>query len=247
MDLIEFSIITVCFNSSKTITNTFESILNQSYKNFEYIVVDGRSSDRTIEIIKNYENRFREAGIQYVWSSEPDHGIYDAMNKGIKRASGQIIGILNSDDTYTNHALMDIHNAAKENLKIDIYHGLLKYLNNGTIVMIRGSGAEQLEKNMIEHPACFIRRDVYNRYGLFDCKYHYVADYELLLRYKRNGCKFQLVETVISNFDENGVGNSTKSRKELLKLKKNLGIISKLEYTLRRIKMLLTEKRTKKG
>ena len=94
------SIITVCFNSSKTIRQTIESVLNQTYTNIEYILVDGKSTDNTVAIIEEYAPQFTAKGIVYRWVSEPDAGIYDAMNKGIKLATGEWIGIINSDDWY---------------------------------------------------------------------------------------------------------------------------------------------------
>lgn len=236
-----FSIITVCFNSSKTIINTFESLLRQTYKNFEYIVIDGGSSDGTVDMIKEYENKFQEIGVKFTWISENDNGIYDAMNKGIKIASGMLVGILNSDDTYTDSALYDIFKAYSENKQYDVYHGLLRYLNNENIVMVRGSNSEKLYKHMIEHPACFVKLDVYIKYGVFNSKYRFVADYEFLLRLKKAGCKFLLVESIVSNFDENGMGNSFCSRHELVKLRKEYHLIGYLGYLYNLFKLYAIE------
>lgn len=241
MNTSTFSIITVCFNSSKTIINTFESLLAQTYKNFEYIVIDGESSDGTVDLIKEYEKKFQAIGVRFTWMSERDNGIYDAMNKGIKLASGALVGILNSDDTYTNSSLMDIYNAYSENKQYDVYHGLLRYLSNGSTVMIRGCNSDVLYRHMIEHPACFVKLDVYEKYGLFNCGYHFVADYEFLLRLKRAGCKFLLVESIVSNFDENGAGNSFASKRELIKLKKKCHLIGNLGYLFNLLKIYTIE------
>lgn len=224
-----FSIITVCFNSSKTIKNTFESVLNQSYNNFEYIIIDGNSTDGTIDIIKEYENLFNKKGIKFTWKSEPDNGIYDAMNKGIRLSTGVLIGILNSDDTFETNALFNINQSYIKNPNYDVYHGMLKYINNGVTTMIRGSNSNILEKNMIEHPACFVKLQVYRMYGEFSLEYKFVSDYEFLLRIKRAGCKFLLIDSIISNFDENGAGNSYYSRMELIKLKKKYKIVNNIE------------------
>jgi len=94
------SIITVCFNSENTIKDTIESVLNQTYKNIEYLIIDGKSSDETLNIIKSFEEKFNNSKITFKWISEADKGIYDAMNKGLKMANGELIGILNSDDWY---------------------------------------------------------------------------------------------------------------------------------------------------
>lgn len=236
-----FSIVTVSYNSEKTIRNTIESVLNQSYDNIEYIIIDGKSSDKTVDIIKEYDEKFKQKNYKYKWISENDNGIYDAMNKGISMATGEIIGIINSDDTYNEHAVQDIYDESIKYPEYDVYHGLLKYLNKDKVVMIRASNSDILEKNMIEHPACFVRKDLYDKYGLFNCKYKFVADYELLLRLKRNGAKFKLVESIISNFDENGSGNSFKSRYELLKLKKDYKMIGHVEGIYRVFKLYARE------
>lgn len=242
-----FSVITVCFNSRKTIINTFESLLHQNYKNFEYIVIDGGSSDGTVDLIQEYKKRFEAIHVKFTWVSERDNGIYDAMNKGIKIATGTLIGILNSDDTYTESSLMDIYNAYCANKHYDVYHGLLRYLNNGSTIMIRGTNSEVLYKHMMEHPACFVKLDTYKKYGLFNCRYRFVADYEFLLRLKRARCKFLLVESIVSNFDENGTGNSFASRYELIKLRKDCNLIGYLGYLYNLLKLYATEVKSRMG
>ncbi|MCX5774208.1 MAG: glycosyltransferase, partial [Fusobacteria bacterium] len=105
----KISIITACYNSAKTITDTFNSILKQKYYNIEYIVIDGSSKDETVSIIQEYSSKFLNRGIEFKWISEKDSGIYDAMNKGIALATGEVIGIINSDDYYMeNNILEDI-------------------------------------------------------------------------------------------------------------------------------------------
>lgn len=106
--MIKISIITVCFNSEKTIKDTIESVLNQTYPNIEYIIIDGNSVDKTIDIIKSYESSFEQKGISIHWISETDNGIYSAMNKGFALSNGELIGILNSDDWYSREAVSKI-------------------------------------------------------------------------------------------------------------------------------------------
>ena len=105
MNKLKVSIITVCRNSEKTIAQTIESVLNQSYDHVEYILIDGNSTDHTVDVIHSYEERFLQKGYSYFYQSEPDEGIYDAMNKGIKMASGQLVGLINSDDWYEPTAI----------------------------------------------------------------------------------------------------------------------------------------------
>lgn len=117
----KISIITVAYNSSETIRNTIESVLSQTYPNIEYIVIDGFSTDNTIDIAKEYEFNFEG---RLKWLSEPDQGLYDAMNKGIEMATGDIIGILNSDDTFYNNTVLSVGSVAVKNLEAySIYQG----------------------------------------------------------------------------------------------------------------------------
>src|SRR5690242_18447201 len=129
----KISIVTVCFNSAKTIADTIESVLNQDYKPHEYILVDGASTDRTVQIIKTYEDVFRERGISYLYISEPDRGIYDAMNKGIAMATGELIGIVNSDDWYEKDALNLISSRYEStaNRSKTVFYGIIRLWLDG--------------------------------------------------------------------------------------------------------------------
>src|SRR5690606_12044873 len=176
------SIITVSFNSSETIENTILGTLNQTYDNLEYIIVDGASSDKTLDIIKKYEGSFKEKNIFYKYISEPDKGIYDAMNKGIRMCSGELIGIINSDDWYEANAVENIVVTYLDNKDVDIFHGLLRYISyDGQLDSISGHHSRLLHRTMIEHPTCFVKSECYLRIGLFDSNYRSAADYEWML------------------------------------------------------------------
>ena len=231
------SVITVCYNSKNTIERTFKSILNQTYPNIEYIVVDGKSTDGTIELIKEYEKYFQKRNITFKWISEPDKGIYDAMNKGLTMATGELIGIINSDDYYENSALEIVATEYLKDSSYDVYHGLLKYYNSGKLSMIKGEDSSVLPKHMIEHPTCFLKKKTYEKYGYFNCKYKYVADYELLCRIKKNGGKFKLIDKVIANFFDGGAGDCLESVIEALKFRMEYGFIDKKIYLLTYIKL----------
>lgn len=126
----KITIITVCYNSGNTIARTIESVLAQDYDDIEYLIVDGVSSDNTVAIADSYRARFSEKGISYVVKSEPDEGIYDAMNKGVVAASGDIIGILNSDDCYAWHDILSTVAQAFEENRTDTLYGNLLYVKD---------------------------------------------------------------------------------------------------------------------
>lgn len=175
----KITIITVCYNSEKTIEKTILSVLSQNIDNFEYIIVDGLSKDNTMNIINKYKNK------NIISISEKDNGIYDAMNKGIKLATGDIIGILNSDDVYAyNNVLFDVKRMF-ENDNIECCYGNIIYIKNNKPYRYWRSGNPRTFKYgwMPPHPAFFVKRSVYEKYGLFrlDCGVN--ADYELMLRF----------------------------------------------------------------
>ena len=231
----KFTIITVSYNSENTIKNTIESVLAQTNTDFEYIIIDGCSSDNTMSIVKEYKNKFESKGIPYKWLSEPDKGIYDAMNKGIDMASGDIIGFINSDDTYTDNALEAVDQASTSNPDFDIYHGILRFYKDGKLSMIHASDDSRLKNGMIEHPACFVRRKTYQEIGGYNTKYSYVADYEFMLRAKKQSRKFYLVESILANFFDGGASNSYSAYKELVDLQEIYGLGSKLDIIRRRL------------
>ena len=185
----KISIITVAFNSAKTIKGTIESIISQDYNNIEYLIIDGGSTDGTMDIVKSYSEHVK----YYV--SEPDNGIYDAMNKGIKAATGDVIGILNSDDFYPNSFVLS--NVAKlfQKYSCDAVYGDLVYVKANDINKIKrywqaGEYSTSKIKNgwMLPHPTFFVKKKIYTRYGLYDTDLKSAADYEMILKllYKHN-------------------------------------------------------------
>lgn len=233
MNKVKISVITVCYNSEKTIEHTLKSMLNQSYKNFEYIVVDGASKDKTLDIIHTYESLF-EGRMKVI--SEPDHGIYDAMNKGIKHATGEIIGIVNSDDYYEINAL-ELMAKNYSNEKHLVMYGYQRCVSNGEEEKIVLFHHSRLDKQMITHPTCFVTRAVYEDFGMFNINYKSSADYELMLRlYHETDTIFKPVYEVISNFEAGGMSGTQIGVRETLKIKYQRGIISKKQYYLKMFK-----------
>ena len=195
------SIITPCLNSETTIRDTIESVIRQSYQNMEYIIVDGGSTDRTVEIIEEYMDVF--AGrLRYI--SEKDNGIYDAMNKGIQRASGSVIGIINSDDWYEPEAVERAVQCFQDTGANVVY---------GEIWMIDENGKRKYHTSHSAfplHPSTFIKREIYINHGMFDTTYQIAADRELLLRLMTENVKFAYVDRILANFRTIGI-SSTKS------------------------------------
>ena len=177
----KISIITVCYNAEDTISDTIQSVLTQDYKDVEYIIVDGKSTDRTLEIIQSIKSRIKLI-------SEKDRGIYDAMNKGINIASGDVIGILNADDVYKNcQVLTEVMDAFKANVSI-VYGDIeyVKYNDLSKVVRKWKAGIFRSGKFkwgwMPPHPGFFVKKSCYESFGLFNLNLSTSADYELMLR-----------------------------------------------------------------
>ena len=224
-----FTIVTVSYNSASTISSTLDAMIQQSFHDFEYIVVDGASTDGTVDILREYEKKFKEAGIAFRWKSEPDQGIYYAMNKGILQAQGEYIGLINSDDNYYPDTLKVVHDWAMRYPEVDVFHGLMRFHNGEQLVMIQGKDASVLTHGMIEHPTCFVRREIYQRNGLFDTSYRYAADYDFMIRLYLKGCKFMLIDRILANYNENGRGNCHASRIEAIRIRRKWNLISRRE------------------
>lgn len=180
----KISILTVSYNSASTIQDTIESVKSQEYKDIEYIIIDGNSTDGTVDIIK------ANAAHVTKWISEPDKGIYDAMNKAVKLATGEVVGILNSDDYYADTTILSHVAKAFEDPAIDAVFGNLVFVdpsNLNKVVRTYSSGHWHPKKLswgfMPAHPTFFVRRKYYEQFGLFKTDYKIAADYELLIRF----------------------------------------------------------------
>ena len=194
------SIITVSLNSANTIEDCIKSVVNQSYKNIEYIIIDGGSTDGTLDIIKKYGNKIS------FWISEKDYGVFDAMNKGINLATGEIVGIINSDDIYFDDFVIEniVEFITKKN--VDTCYGNLIYVdrkNTNRIIRFWKSGKYNKTKFkrgwMPPHPTFFVKNQIYKKYGSFNLKFPIVADYEIMLRflYKYNISTFYIPKVLV--------------------------------------------------
>lgn len=196
----KISIITVCYNSVNTIERTIKSVLNQDYPDFEYIIVDGDSNDGTLDIIKKYQESI-------ILISEPDNGIYDAMNKGINIATGEIIATLNSDDCYhSSNVLSRIALKYKKLNQRAIIHGNLLYIDgNSEKVKKPDLRKDRLLRGPVYfQPTMFVPKVFYNESGLLDVRYKIAADYELMLRFYLERRPFVYIDEIITEMYSGG-------------------------------------------
>lgn len=197
------SIVTVTYNASDFLEETIKSIISQTYPSIEYIIIDGGSTDNTLDIIHSYEKYISK------WISEPDQGIYDAMNKGISMASGSLIGIVNASDYLSVDAVRFVVDAFVKHHDVGIVHGDINMLNeDGTFFKRKHPNPDlsQHYKGMqIHHPTVFVRKQVYDEVGTFDLQFKISADFDLILRCVNAGVKFHYIPEVISNFRLGGV------------------------------------------
>lgn len=183
------SIITACLNSEKHLERTIQSVLGQTYGDIEYIVVDGGSSDGTLDILRRYDE-----SISY-WVSEPDDGTYDAINKGISMATGSLVGIVNSESWYLPHAVEEVVKAGLEDPDARVFFGPLYEIDpEGEVAGVREGAPEKTESGSgMDLAACFVRRAVYDDYR-FNVKYRLLADYDLMLRLHLAGMRFRRID-----------------------------------------------------
>jgi Glycosyltransferases involved in cell wall biogenesis len=209
----KISIITICFNNEKDIRLTLESVINQTYNDIEYIIVDGSSTDSTLNIIKEYE-------IEKV-ISEPDRGLYDAINKGINIATGDIVGLIHGGDLlYSETTIKKIAEHFEKN-DIDALYGNSKIISEDGTTIIRINKSPIFKKKLFKrgwfpsHQSFYAKRSLFKKYGLYNLKYRIAADYELLLRFLYcNSPKVKLLDEYIVKFRLGGT--STKSIKNII-------------------------------
>ncbi len=180
----KISLITVCYNAASTLGDTINSVLSQDYDNLEYIVIDGGSTDGTKSLLETHKNRITK------WISEPDKGIYDAMNKGLKLVTGDIVGMINADDFYVDNSILSKVAAAFADKEVDAIFGDLVFVDPQNISKVvrkyssSGWRPEKFAKGfMPAHPTFFTRKKFYDQFGLFKTDYRIAADYELLIRF----------------------------------------------------------------
>lgn len=231
----KISIITATYNSASTIKECIESVNAQTYKNIEHIIIDGASKDNTLEIINNLPNRVTKI------VSEPDKGIYDAMNKGIKSATGDVIGILNSDDFFTSDNIIEIVVENFKNCDIDALYGDVHFVNPDDITKsVRYYSSAIFKPSLFRfgfmpaHPSFYMKRECYEKYGLYSLDYKIASDYDLLIRYlHREKIKYKYINKDFVTMRTGGVSTENFNsivtlNKEIVRACKKYGIYTNL-------------------
>jgi glycosyltransferase involved in cell wall biosynthesis len=194
-DMLLVSIITVVYNRKTYLEQTILSVVNQTYNNLEYLIIDGGSTDGTLDVIKKYDDH-----IDY-WISEPDKGMYYALNKGIELSKGEIIGLCHSDDYYYDSSVIEHLISFQRTTDASVYHGDIITLspdNQFRDRIISDSQIIERTHNSINHPTTFIRKNIFNKFGLYDTNYRSASDYELMMRFKVNNCEFKHLGIIVS-------------------------------------------------
>jgi glycosyltransferase involved in cell wall biosynthesis len=207
--MLRVSIITIVYNNRATFEDSVKNVLSQSYNQIEYVVVDGGSNDGTIDIIQAYRERISQ------WISEPDQGIYDAMNKGIRMASGEVIGFLHSSDVYAHPRVIEEVAQVFENSNVSSVYGDLQYVDQKDLNrVIRNWKSAPYHHGkfkqgwMPPHPTFFVRKEIYEKYGYFNTHFRIAGDYELMLRFlERYGISAAYIPEVLVKMRWGGMSN----------------------------------------
>lgn len=210
----KLSMVTACFNAEKNIEKTIKSVLNQTLTVYEYFIIDGKSSDKTVEIAESYRKQFTSKGIRYTVISENDSGISDAFNKGIRNSTGDLIGLINADDEMLPDTCKILYDSFR--IGTDIYYGnCIWNESNNQLCFIskpKEQNTDRLYRLMYEmvmiHPATFITKRAYEKFGYYDVSFRYCMDEELLFRMYKNGVKFKYIDKELTMFFAGGLSDS---------------------------------------
>lgn len=245
----KISIITVCFNSQSTIRDTIESVLSQDYPEIEHIIIDGLSKDNTMFIVSEYDNKLAKI------ISEPDQGIYDAMNKGVQLSTGDVVGILNSDDFFEYHSVIsDVVNCFRSNPDVSCVFGDVVFVNSvNTRNIIRFYSSKKFRSWKLRfgwmppHTATFIKRAAYEEVGMYSVGYQIASDYEFFVRmFLVRGMSFVRLDKVLvrmraGGISTSGIKSSYLLNSEIVRACKENGIYTNLFFVLLKIPFKLVE------
>lgn len=226
----KISIITISFRAVKEIRETIESVLAQTFTDYEYLFIDGASKDGTVELIESYRAAFEEKGVAYHVVSEPDKGIYDAMNKGVAKATGEWIVMMNAGDSFVDGKVLEDLFLNKSYDADILYGDTILREHSKKAIMYKRSNARPLyridESMAFCHQSSFVRRTVLQKYG-FDMQYKIAADYDLFVRTYQDGVPFQHVPRLIAMFDCGGIGMARPhiTMSECTRVRQNAGLV----------------------
>ena len=233
MNKVLFSIVTVCSNCESSIEKTMKSVLGQEFKDYEYIIVDGASKDKTVDVIKRYLPQF-EGRMRYV--SEPDKGIYDAFTKGVNMATGTYVWIVNSDDYIEPSALGQLADIITklDNNDLPIISCAMNFVNSNGLVMVKcKSEASNLMKAYekddigVTHPATLVPKSIYDKFGAYDIRYKLSGDVDWFHRVYAAGCKFKFFDNTITNMTDGGISSQYTWKRYKISLKDRKLFLSK--------------------
>lgn len=216
---LKFTVVTVVLNAEKVIRKTIESVLNQSATPFEYLILDGCSSDNTVAIAEEYRATFEAKKVRYRIICEKDTGLYNAMNKGIKLAGGEFISFLNAGDWYEVDALKNMNDFYQEK-PFELVYGGLHYINPDGTVINKMSKLDTfpVSSRHWNHPSMFLKREIYQKYG-FDESFKAYADFDLYLKLRKDGTKVRVIDKIITNFVADGISTNTSFKNVLARSK----------------------------
>lgn len=246
----KISIITVCYNSAVTIRDTIDSVLSQNFEDLEYLIIDGGSTDGTLEIVRGYGDLVSKV------VSEPDRGIYDAMNKGISLANGEIVGILNSDDFFEcTTVLKDVEASFIAHPEVDLVFGDVVFVDPPELdKVVRYYGSAHFREWKLRfgwmppHPATFVRREAYQKVGQYSTSYKIAADYEMFVRLLLiNKLRFGRINKVLVRMrsggaSTSGIRSSVRLNTEIVRACKANGVYTNLFFVLTKIPFKLLER-----
>ena len=228
------SIITINRNNAGGLQKTFNSILSLNFDDFEYIIIDGASTDGSVEIINNFcSNPHIKEKISF-WVSESDSGIYNAMNKGLSHAKGYLVCMMNSGDVFFPHALDNLQKLSTENPEAILY-GATKRSCNDEFIDVICSNANKLETTGLCHQAVFIPLALHKKHGFYNENYKICADYDFLLKCFLADEKFIFTDSIVCTFDLSGASQSPERLKEKLLIQKKYGVLPKKSNIFKRI------------
>lgn len=208
--MLKVSIITVCLNKKEYLKSAIESVLDQTYSNIEYIIIDGQSTDGTVELIQSYGSRISK------FVSEHDDGIYYALNKGISMVTGDVIGFLHADDLYMSNNIIETIAREFNETKVDALYGDMYYVSKNDISrIIRYWKGQPFERSLLKkgwmpsHPTFFVKTDMYKKYGMFNTMFRISADYDLMIRFLSKNIKVSYIPEIFVMMRMGGVSNGS--------------------------------------